>query len=84
MYKIGDWVVRTIDGGPIGGVGDMAKILYASDVSVSVDRSRSYGINACTIWDMDRIRKATKLELLLNGIDTEQEMSYTDIKENDT
>lgn len=34
--------------------------------------------------DDEEIRPATKLELLLNGIDTEQETSYTDNKENDT
>jgi hypothetical protein len=82
MYKIGDWVVRTVDGGPIGGVGALSRVLQTHVSSVEVDRR--YGGNETTTWDKDRIRKATKLELLLNGIDTEQETSYTDIKENDT
>lgn len=82
MFKVGDWVVRIVDGGPIGGVGALARVLNTHVSSVEVNRR--YRGNENTIWDKDRIRRATKLELLLNGIDTEQETSYTDNKENDT
>lgn len=81
-FKVGDWVVRIVDGGPIGGVGALSRVLNTHVTCVEVDR-HSRG-NETTTWDTDRIRSATKLELLLNGIDTEQETSYTDNKENDT
>lgn len=80
MFKAGDWVVRTVDGGSIGKIGSLAKVLHRIGYAVEVDRP--YGASKTTTWDIDRIRKATKLELLLNGIDTEQETSYTDNKEN--
>jgi hypothetical protein len=60
----------------------MAKVIRDVGSYVAVDRP--FLSNSFTSWDKIYIRKATKLELLLNGIDTEQETSYTDTKENDT
>lgn len=82
MFKVGDWVVRTVDGGLIGGLGYVAKVVEVGRTYVDVDKP--FLSNPHTSWSVDYTRKATKLELLLNGIDTEQETSYTDNKENDT
>lgn len=69
-YKTGDIVIRTAAGleGSIGKITDSVEESCYHNVKILASQ-HNYAINAEDLWATGNFRLATKLELLLSGID---------------
>ena len=95
MFKVGDWVILTRHRDPDfytkTGINSFGRVsFYEDDEYVQVKFSYinrvsyDYEIGGTFRVHKEDIDPISKLHKLIYGIDTEQETSYTDNKENDT